>query len=177
MRRSLGRLYDAAGFLAALFILGIFVLMIGATALRQAGVATAGVDDLVSWMTAAAAFLGMAHTFRNGDLVRMTLVTDRFAGRPRRAIELAALFAGLMCTGYAAAWVIVSVYGSWRYEEMSTGLLAVPLWIPQLSFALGALLLFVALLDEFVHVLRGGKPSYVEAVEERHARGDYSQDL
>jgi hypothetical protein len=82
-----------------------------------------------------------------------------------------------MCTGYAAAWVIVSVYGSWRYEEMSTGLLAVPLWIPQLSFALGALLLFVALLDEFVHVLRGGKPSYVEAVEERHARGDYSQDL
>jgi hypothetical protein len=52
-----------------------------------------------------------------------------------------------------------------------------PLWIPQLSFALGSILLLVAVLDEFVTVLRGGRPGYVVAVEQRHAAGDYSADV
>lgn len=177
MRRLLDFLYAGAGALAAGFIFLIFVVMLGSSALRQAGVAAAGVDDLVAWMTAAAAFLGMAHTFRSGDFVRMTLVIDRFAGTPRRVIEACALAVGLVCTAYGAWWVVDSVYGSWRYQEMSTGLLVVPLWIPQVSFALGAVLLFIALADELLRVLRGRAPSYVEAVEERHARGDYSQDL
>ena len=39
------------------------------------------------------------------------------------------------------------------------------------------LLLLIAVLDELVIVLRGGKPTYVAAVEERHARGDFSSDV
>lgn len=177
MRRTLNLVYDLAGVAAAIFVVAIFVTMVSASALRQIGIATAGVDDLVSWMTAAAAFLGLAHTFRNGDFVRMTLVIDRFSGRPRRLVEGVALAVGVVCTGCASWWVVGSVIDSWRYQEMSTGLLVAPLWIPQISFAVGALLLFVAFVDEFIHVLRGGTPSYVAAVEERHARGDYSQDV
>ena len=45
------------------------------------------------------------------------------------------------------------------------------------SFALGSILLFIAVLDEFIIVLRGGRPSYVVAVEERHAHGDFSSDV
>ena len=41
----------------------------------------------------------------------------------------------------------------------------------------GAVLLFVAVLDQLIVVLRGGKPIYVEKMEERHARGDYSEDI
>lgn len=177
MRKLLTRAYDIAGAAAAAFVVAIFVTMVGSSALRQVGIATAGVDDLVSWMTAAAAFLGLAHTFRNGDLVRMTLMIDRATTGRRRVIEIAALAIGVVGTGYGAWWVVDSVIDSWRYQEMSTGLLVAPLWIPQLSFAAGALLLFVAFVDEFVSVLRGGTPSYVAAVEERHARGDYSQDV
>jgi len=51
------------------------------------------------------------------------------------------------------------------------------MWIPQLSFALGSILLLVAVLDELVIVLRGNRPSYVVAVEERHAKGDFSADV
>jgi TRAP-type C4-dicarboxylate transport system permease small subunit len=60
---------------------------------------------------------------------------------------------------------------------MTTGLLVVPLWIPQLAFAFGAVLLFIALLDELVSVLRGAAPSYVVAADERRAKGDYSEEL
>lgn len=173
----LRRLYDYCAYAAAVCVFLIFASMIASTVLRAAGVAVAGVDDVVSWLTAAAAFLAMAHTFRRGDFVRMTLVIEALSPRVRRALELAAIGAGLVLTGYAAYWVVVSVYDSWRYQEMTTGLLVLPLWIPQTAFALGAVLLFIALLDELVCVVRGSKPSYVAAVEERHARGDYSEEL
>lgn len=173
----LRRVYDACAYLAAVFIVLIFAAMIVSTVLRLMGIALIGVDDIVSWMTAAAAFLAMAHTFRHGDFVRMTLVIEAVAPRLRRALEIAAIAFGLVATGYAAYWVLHSVVDSWRYQEMTTGLLVMPLWIPQLSFALGAVLLFIALLDELISVLRGAKPSYVAAVEERRARGDYSEEL
>jgi TRAP-type C4-dicarboxylate transport system permease small subunit len=53
----------------------------------------------------------------------------------------------------------------------------IPIWIPQMSFVVGAAILVIAVIDECVGVLRGGKPSYVARVEERHARGDFSEDL
>jgi hypothetical protein len=52
-----------------------------------------------------------------------------------------------------------------------------PLWIPQLSFALGSVLLWIALLDELILVLQGQTPTYVREVQERHARGDFSSDV
>ena len=52
-----------------------------------------------------------------------------------------------------------------------------PMWIPQLSFVAGAWLFFIAVLDELVLVLRGHRPTYVVAVEERHAHGDFSSDV
>jgi TRAP-type C4-dicarboxylate transport system permease small subunit len=178
MLRSFLRLtYDLAGTLAAAFVAAIFVVMIVASALRQLGIAAAGTDDLVSWMTAAAAFLGMAHTFRNGDFVRMTLVLDALDAKARHAAEILALIVGVVATGFGSWWVIVSVYESWKFEDMSQGLLVVALWIPQLSFALGAVLLFVAMIEELIRVVQGLKPTYVEAVEERHARGDYSEEI
>jgi hypothetical protein len=33
------------------------------------------------------------------------------------------------------------------------------------------------MIDELVTVVQGGKPSYQRAVEERHAKGDFSSDI
>jgi hypothetical protein len=41
----------------------------------------------------------------------------------------------------------------------------------------GALLFLLAVTDELVTVLRGATPSYVARVQERHARGDFSEEL
>jgi hypothetical protein len=46
-----------------------------------------------------------------------------------------------------------------------------------MSFALGAVVLFIAVLDEFVVLLRGGKPAYEAAEEDRRARKDFSESL
>ncbi|HEX7887903.1 MAG TPA: TRAP transporter small permease [Ramlibacter sp.] len=177
MRRFLDRLYLASGAIGALFVLCIFLLMIGQTVLRQFGVATGAVNDVVAWSCAAASFFAMAHAFKHGDFVRVTLLLEQLSPRPRHWLEMACLAIGALCVGYLTWWAIRFTYESWAFKEVAQGLLPIPIWIPQASFAIGSVLLFVAVVDELVRVLRGRKPSYVEAVEERHARGDYSSDV
>lgn len=177
MRSSLDRLYNISGALAAFFVFAIFIVMLGAAVCRELGIRANGTDDLVSWMTAAAAFLGLAHTFRHGDFVRVGLFLESMPVGRRRLFELLSLSIAALFTGYLSLSVGQYVYMGWQYNEMSTGLLVVPMWIPQLSFLIGVLLLFVAVIDELVTVVRGRIPRYVEAVAERHARGDFSEDV
>ena len=178
MRKTLNLLYDGAGYLAAAFVLAIFVVMIGSSVMREVGIGNSGgTDDLVAWFCAASAFLAMAHTFRYGDFVRVTLLIEKLGARARRWQEVVSLTIAALFTGYLAWWAIRYVYESWQYKEMSTGLIVVPIWVPQLSFVVGAFLLFVAVVDQLVMVLRGRKPTYVQLMEERHARGDFSEDM
>jgi TRAP-type C4-dicarboxylate transport system permease small subunit len=177
MRRCLDFLYDASGYLAAFFVFAIFAVMIGASAMREMGLRTGGSDDLVAWFCAASAFLAMAHTFKRGDFVRVGLLLDNLAPRPRQFFEVLALGIATAFVGYLAFWACRFTFESWQFNDIANGLIVVPLWIPQMSFVVGALLLFVAVLDELVTVLRGDRPNYVIAVEERHARGDFTEDV
>ena len=51
-------------------------------------------------------------------------------------------------------------YDSWRFHDMSQGVIAVPLWLPQLGYSGGLVILLIAFVDEFIHVIRGGEPRY-----------------
>jgi TRAP-type C4-dicarboxylate transport system permease small subunit len=177
MRRLLDSLYATAGALAALCVLAIFVLMIYASIGRELGWRVSTINDLVAWLCAAAAFLAMAQAFRNGDFVRVTLLLDSLSAPLRRVFEILSLSVATLAIGYLAFWAARFTYESWQFQDMAGGLLVVPMWIPQLSFVLGSLLFFVAVVDELVAVLRGAKPTYVRLVEERHARGDFSEDM
>ena len=61
-------------------------------------------------------------------------------------------------------------YDSWRFNDQATGVLAVPLWIPQLGFSGGLVILSIALIDELVNVLRGNRPTYEKANPTRRRR-------
>ncbi|MEJ6022587.1 TRAP transporter small permease subunit [Ramlibacter sp. PS4R-6] len=177
MRRFLDRLYLASGALGAVFVLLICVLMIGQSILREFQVRTGAVNDVVSWFCAAASFFAMAHAFKHGDFVRVNLLLENVSPRVRRVLEIVCLSIGAVAVGYLAWWANKFTYDSWAFGEVAQGLLPIPIWIPQASFALGSILLFIALVDELVIVLRGGRPSFVVAVEERHAQGDFSSDV
>ena len=62
---------------------------------------------------------------------------------------------------------------------MSQGVIAIPMWIPQIGYATGLVILLIAFVDEFVHVVRGNLPRYekpapqtAEEVVERVERGE-----
>jgi TRAP-type C4-dicarboxylate transport system permease small subunit len=177
MRKLLDGLYLAAGGLAALCVLTICVLMIGQSIAREFGVRTGATNDVVAWLCAAAAFLAMAHAFKHGDFVRVTLLLDKVSAPVRRVLEIVSLVIACFAIGYLAWWATRFAWESYKFNDIANGLLAIPLWIPQTSFVVGSWLFFIAVLDEMLLVARGARPTYVTSVEERHAHGDFSSDI
>jgi TRAP-type C4-dicarboxylate transport system permease small subunit len=161
LRRFLDGLYLLAGWLAGLFLIGIFVLMMALSVGRLIQVNIPDGDLFVSWSMAATAFLGLAHTFKSGEMIRVGLLIDRFRGPVRWWFEMVSLVLGLGFTGFFAWHAALFVRDSWRFNDMATGVIPnIPIWIPQLGFAAGLVILFIAFVDEFVHVARGGDPRY-----------------
>jgi hypothetical protein len=53
------------------------------------------------------------------------------------------------------------VYESYIYDEVSYGYVPVALWIPQLSVAIGAIALALAVFDAWLSAIRGRTPEYI----------------
>ena len=170
MRRFLDRLYAASGVLAAACLASIAAVMLAQAGMREIGMLLRGADDIVGWLTAASAFLALGTTLRHGELVRVGLVIDRLAPAARRRAEFVALGLAVLVAGYILWAAAGFVYQSWQFDEVAQGLIQIPIWIPQMSFVAGALILFIALLDEFVVLAAGGTPAYRRA-EEAHRGG------
>src|SRR5918992_1385499 len=102
VRVFLDRLYLFSGYLAGLFLIAIFVLMLLLSGGRPFGINIPAGDDFISWCMAATAFLGLAHTFRSGEMIRVGLLIDRLQGRTRRFVELLSLTLGLAFVGFFA---------------------------------------------------------------------------
>ena len=160
IRRFLDRLYLFAGFAAGAFLVAIFVLMMFLSAGRPVGFNIPAGDDLVSWCMVATSFLGLAHTFRHGEMIRVGLLIDRLEGRTRHIIEIASLLIGGFFVAFFFYYAAQMTIYSWRFNDMAQGVLAVPLWIPQLGYSGGLGILLIAFIDELIHVLRGNTPRY-----------------
>jgi TRAP-type C4-dicarboxylate transport system permease small subunit len=160
LRSFLDGLYRLAGCLAGGFLILIFLLMMGLSLGREINFNIPAGDDFTSWCMAAMAFLGLAHTFKSGEMIRVGLLIDRFHGRTRWWFEMFSLVLGLSFVGFFAWHAVWLTFDSYRFNDMAQGVLAVPLWIPQLGYSTGLVILFIAFVDEFVHVARGGAPRY-----------------
>jgi TRAP-type C4-dicarboxylate transport system permease small subunit len=175
LRGALDRLYGVSGALAALCLAAICVVMLAQSAGREIGLLIRGADDITAWLTAASAFFALGHTFRHGELVRVGLLLERLQGNARRGAEIAALSVTALFVAYMLWAASKFVYESWKFNEVAQGLIKIPIWIPQLTFVLGVLIFFAAVLDELIAVMRGAKPAYQIAEEERRAAGDFSE--
>ncbi len=160
LRRVLDGLYLGAGWLAGGFLIVIFLLMMGLSIGREIRFNIPAGDEFAAWSMAAMAFLGLAHTFKSGEMIRVGLLVDRIQGPARRVVEIVALCIGLAFVSYFAWHASVFAYYSWLTNDMAQGVVPVKLWIPQLGYAGGLTLLAIAFLDELVCVLTGHKPSY-----------------
>jgi TRAP-type C4-dicarboxylate transport system permease small subunit len=160
LRRVLDALYLGAGWLAGLFLIAIFLLMMGLSAVRQVGLNIPAGDEFAAWCMAAMAFLGLAHTFKSGDMIRVGLLTDRLTGRTKWILEIVSLVIALAFTAYFTWYAVAFTYYSWLTNDLAQGVVPMPMWIPQIGYCGGLALLTVAILDELVHVLSGHKPRY-----------------
>ena len=155
LRRLLDGLYDAAAALAAACMVGLLAMVLLAILGRQLHFDLQGSDAYAGYLMAASGFLALAHTFRRGEHIRVTLLLGALKGGPRRALELWALAAGGALALLFAGYSIRLAWQSYRFHDISTANDATPLWIPQLAMAAGTAILALALVDELVQEARG----------------------
>jgi TRAP-type C4-dicarboxylate transport system permease small subunit len=153
--RALDRLYDASAALGALAMVLLLAMVMLSIVSRQVGFNVPGVDAYAGYMMAAAGFLAMAHTLKKGEHIRVTLLVSSLHGAARRGIEVWALFAASLLALLSAFYSCKLAWQSHAFHDISTSNDATPLWLPQLSMAIGAVVLAIAFVDELVLELQG----------------------
>lgn len=156
-------LYAAGAVLAAVFMVLIAALTLFQVIGRIVGAAVPDAGELAGYAMAASIFLALAHTFRSGGHIRVNLVLAHVRPGLRRAFEYWCLGAMAIVGALFAVFAVKLVLDSHSFGDVSTGMLSVPLWIPQISMAAGAILLEIAVIEELVHVVRGKDPRYQRA--------------
>lgn len=169
MRAALQLLYRGSGLLAGFFLVAIAVLSLAQIAGRELGLPASSLDEFAGYCLAAASFLGLAWTFREGEHIRMTLVVHHVRGRVRCALETATLAVAAFLVGLFTWYACDMTLTSYRLGDVSQGLVPVPLWIPQSGMTLGLAVMFIAVVDDFVQVLRGAETSFDAAARRKES--------
>jgi TRAP-type C4-dicarboxylate transport system permease small subunit len=161
LRRALDGLYDGAGYLAALFLIGTLVFVLIGISGRLLHFHVPGTDAYAGYCMAAAGFLALAHTLKRGEHIRVTLVIEHLSPGPRQVLERVALGAATLLAALFAFYSLRLAFQSWQFNDISTGNDATPLWLPQLAMAAGTLVLCIAFADEFIAELQGHRKRIV----------------
>ena len=172
MRRILDTIYRVTLWLSALCLMAI-ALMVGAqmatrlfdgvlslVRLPRTDFVILSLDEICGYLLAGASFLALAGTLKAGAHIRVTLVLAALGERTRRYVEIWAFGFAAAASGYLTYQFVYFTWVSLRFHEVSPGVVRVPLAIPQAAMAFGALILTVALIDELVIVVRGGRPTF-----------------
>ncbi|XDA97319.1 TRAP transporter small permease [Sulfitobacter sp. LCG007] len=171
MRRLLDGVYFAAGCLAGLCIVAICLLItmqIGFNIAARLGgggwsYTIPSYADFCGYFLSTASFMALAYTLRSGTHIRVGLVVQRLPEGPRWIAELLTLGLGASFASYATFYAARLMEESWRYGDKSTGIVAIPLWMPQGFMVLGLGILAVAFLDTLAESLRARLPILTDA--------------
>lgn len=168
MRKWFDRLYQVSAVLAGLLMISVLVMVSLTIASRLFGFSAAGSDAYAGYATAGAGFMALASTLKKGEHIRVTLLLGALHGGAHKALELLALAIATLLSGFLAFYSVRLVWQSWDINDISVGIDATPMWIPQLFMALGTIVFFIAFCDELVLELQGRRvaPSQEDAHHE-----------
>ena len=177
MRKSLDLLFHLTLWLSALCLV-VIALMVGIQlaarlvdgALKLAGLQPFGLvilslAEIAGYLLAAASFLALAGTLKAGAHIRVTMLLAALPETVRHKVEVWAFGASDAFCAYVTWQLGLFAFVSWQFNEVSPGVIRVPLALPQAAMAFGALVLTIALIDECMIVFRRGRPSF-RAVED-----------
>ena len=172
MRKFLDRLFEATGLLGGLFMIGTLLAVLSSIFGRFIpALELHGADAYAGYCMAASAFLALATTLRRGEHIRVTLIINRLPANAYRVMDIFCHVVALGVSGVLAGYSIRLVVRSLDFRDVSQGLDATPLWIPQIAMAFGTSMLAIAFAAELFDVLSGrklredpkdGEPAHVE---------------
>lgn len=151
----LHRLYRLSGYLSAASLVAICALILAQIVARSLGHMVPDADEFAAWAMAASGFFGLPYALHAGAHIRITSAVRFLPQRLRHCAEVIASALGLAVAAYLAWYCTFFVIESYTFKEVSPGLLALPMWIPQVSMVVGTVLLALAFAERLLCVLRG----------------------
>lgn len=173
MRKILNGFYGAAEWLAMASLCAIAVLvfaqvmgrvvdtLLGLFALPAYGFLVPSLAEIAGFLLVGASFMALSGSLRGGAQIRVTLGLTAMPESMRRIAEILVLVIGAALSGFFFYYAVKLSLDSFRFNEFSYGIIAIPLWIPQAVMALGIGIFTLALLDDLVVALAGRSPSYL----------------
>ncbi len=155
MRRLLDRTYDICAWVAGAFMVLILLNILVQVAGSYFGLYIQGTDAYAGYSMAAASFFALAHTLKRGEHIRVTLILQRLPPPWRQRFEVGCLLLAVVLTALFAWFSWTMAWWSYEFHAVSDAQDRTPLWIPQLSMAIGVTVLFIAFVDELIAVASG----------------------
>lgn len=177
MRKALHALYQTATVLAAcclaviaslvvLQVLGrIFDWARTVFGVEPIGFQVPSLAEIAGFLLVGASFLALAGTLRNGDHIRVSILLQAV---PPSISRLLNFWVILVAFGLAAffTWNAGQLaYDSYKFNEISYGVIPIPLVLPQAVMTLGLLVFSISLLDDLIASATGRVPSFEAVVK------------
>lgn len=150
--RFLDSLYTTGGVVAALFLIAILMLIVAQMVARWTSTTFSGAPNYAGYCMAAASFFAFAHALSRGAHIRVSLLLNAL-GSKKYWLEVFCFTAGACISSYVAWFAIRANTWSHKFNDISQGQDATPLWIPQLAMSIGSVLLAVCFWDNLVRLL------------------------
>ena len=144
-----------SGALAALSLSAMVVVLAATLVLRPLGILVPSSEEIVTFLMVAMAFFGITYTYLERAHVRVDTLHRRLPATVRHGVELAShLGAAVLCAG--VAWQAGSLaWTAYRFNDLSDGIVPIPMWIPLATVPFGFALLALALLQDAGRLMSG----------------------
>jgi len=155
MERWLDKAFAACGAIAAVFLVGICLLVLAQIIGRLLGVAIPSADEFAGYCLSASTFLALSYALRQASHIRVTLLIDRVSQRGRRRFEAVCVAGGLALSACLTWFTVEMVWFSIKFGDLTQGLVPIPLWIPQMGMVIGVTMLMLAFAVDAARMLLG----------------------
>lgn len=157
LRRALDWLYRLSTIAAALCMIAILALIVLQMLARWTGEVFPGAPDYAGYAMASASFLAFAGALNSGTHIRVSLLVNAVGPAAQRWINVWC-FAIATAVGWYVAYYIWRMLGfAIKFNDVSQGQDATPMWIAQSPMFVGSVILAIALTDNLISLLVTGQ--------------------
>ncbi len=169
IRKLLDFIYSASAVAAALCLIAILFLIVVQMIARWTGEVFPGAPDYAGYAMAAASFLAFASALNRGSHIRVSILLNALGPRAKWVLEVWCFAIGTAVAWYVTYYVYRMLRFAIKFNDVSQGQDATPMWIAQMPLMVGSVVLAIALTDNLLSLFITGKHRIIRDESGAHA--------
>jgi TRAP-type C4-dicarboxylate transport system permease small subunit len=152
--RFVNAIANGSAVLSGISVVAILLIVCIEVGLRQFNKSLLVADEICGYLNAAAVFLGLAYTLRDGGFIRVELLYDRLKGAVKQAVRWFIVITGTVYVAALLYFTIIHVSYLYKQDVRAISIIDTPEWIPQTFAVIGLAALLLQLAAFIVNRVR-----------------------